>query len=332
MQRIRSLDLARGFTVLMIAPIHTVLVCSKLSVRETILGKFLACIAEGPGAPLFMLLMGLYTSFKPTTHRSAIKRSTLLLIGGLVLNTLRFNVPLAFDNLPAEILTELKISHPVQLIFIADILHFAAIAYLIIHLIKHLAHYQYSAAILAITIALISPLLWGVQSDNLLTNYIFQLAGGQPPNVFFPLFPWLVYPLTGLAIGKYISQKHIFIKLAVTAIPLIIVGFYFYEPSIFYRTLPGETLIHLGIVLITLYIWHLLSKLRDNYFFSLLKFSSKNITTIYFIQWVVIFWFLPVTGYQQLDTIPTCHAIFLTTFITYFTSFFIYEKFKKRNV
>jgi hypothetical protein len=57
-QPFRRQCLNRGFTVLMIAPIHTVLVYSKLEVRESWLGYILGFIAEGPGAQLFMLLTG----------------------------------------------------------------------------------------------------------------------------------------------------------------------------------------------------------------------------------------------------------------------------------
>ena len=59
MKRITSLDLARGFTVLMIAPIHTVMLFSRLSVRDTLLGKFLAFVAEWHGAQIFMTVMGI---------------------------------------------------------------------------------------------------------------------------------------------------------------------------------------------------------------------------------------------------------------------------------
>ena len=59
MKRITSLDLARGFTVLMIAPIHTVMIFSSLSVRDTLLGKFLAFVAEWHGAQIFMTAMGM---------------------------------------------------------------------------------------------------------------------------------------------------------------------------------------------------------------------------------------------------------------------------------
>lgn len=57
--RIQSLDLARGFTVLFIAPIHAVLLFASPAVYSAAPIQFLKFIAEGPGAQLFMTLMGI---------------------------------------------------------------------------------------------------------------------------------------------------------------------------------------------------------------------------------------------------------------------------------
>lgn len=266
MQRIRSLDLARGFTVLMIAPIHCVLVYSDPSVHETILGKFLVIIAEGPGAPLFMLLMGVYFSFPQQQHiRECLSRAGDLLLTAFLLNVLKFIVPWTLGFLPTALLSDLMISHPVQLIFIGDILHFASIALIPLFFVRILKSYHYFAIALAIIVCFISPLLWDLHSDNLVIDYLLQLTGGQPPHIFFPLFPWLAYPLAGLATGYYI-QKNSFIATGVTGCFLILCGFCIYEPSDFYRTGPGATIVHIGVVLLTLLGWHKISRVRENYF------------------------------------------------------------------
>ena len=63
MQRIQSLDLARGFTVLFMPSVHVVMLYSQPQVQQSLLGDILAFIAEGPGAQLFMLLMGVSFTF-----------------------------------------------------------------------------------------------------------------------------------------------------------------------------------------------------------------------------------------------------------------------------
>jgi uncharacterized membrane protein len=110
MKRIKSLDLARGFTVLMIAPIHTVMLYSQLGVRETLMGKLLAFIAEGLGAQLFMLLMGLFFALAPKQRFVAIgKRTTYWMYGAFLLNIIKFVIPHFFGWLPDDFLHELNI-------------------------------------------------------------------------------------------------------------------------------------------------------------------------------------------------------------------------------
>src|SRR5580658_7066767 len=143
MQRIKSFDLARGFTVLMIAPIHTVMLYSKLSVRETLLGKLMAFIAEGPGAQLFMLLMGVFFALSAKNNFIAIcKRTFYLLVVAYLLNVFKFVIPHFFGWLPQSLLNDLSIdtncNEYLQFLLIGDILHFAAIATLILFVLYHL--------------------------------------------------------------------------------------------------------------------------------------------------------------------------------------------------
>jgi hypothetical protein len=329
MKRIYSFDLARGLTVLMIAPIHTVLVYSKLEVRSTWLGYILGFIAEGPGAQLFMLLMGVYIAFqKPVPFSSVCKRSLILLLTGYTLNVLKFCLPMQLHLLPLGLLNDLGTSNDttgmIQLFYIGDILQFAAIALIIVNLFRRFLKYYEYAIIAAILVCFVSPFAWNL-SENYLSQsggYILELIGGQPPHIFFPLFPWLVYPLTGLAIGYYLkwpNQRKVFHVILYTGAVCLIAGYLLGEfilkqhSESFYRTYPGDTLMHLGIVLITLWCWQWLAQhIRKNLFFDLLVFCSKNITPIYIIQWPLIIWLLPLFGYQHLDLPFSILAIVFT--------------------
>ncbi len=290
MQRVKSLDLARGFTVLMMAPVHTILLYSKPYVYDTLPGKLLAFIAEGPGAQLFMLIMGICFTFSKHTIQSVLQRAFILLLAAYALNIFKFILPSFLYPMPIELLKEY----------------------------------------VAIFICFTSPFFWDAYCTNPAINYILQLTGGQPPRVYFPLLPWLVYPLVGLSIGYFFQTetKEIFLKLGIIGCLLVAGGYvlqhYFLNDpaSSFYRTYPADTIQHIGIVLITLDLWELVERyVKPNYFFKLLSYSSLHITQIYCIQWILIFWLLPLFGYQQLDLIPSLFCIILTTIITYFLSF-----------
>jgi hypothetical protein len=95
-------------------------------------------------------------------------------------------------------------------------------------------------------------------------------------------------------------------------------------PTTFYRTYPVDTACHIGIVFIALYAWDLLYRyVKPNHFCRVLIYSSKNITQIYLIQWVLISFFLPLLGYQTLGFTATVLVIVLVTALVYVLSAFI---------
>lgn len=340
MKRIISLDLARGFTVLCIPAIHSIMCYSQPCVYTTWLGYPLAFIAEGPGAQLFMTVMGIVFTFKKQylSHR-IILRALLLCMAGYLLNVLKFIVPYSLGVMPIGVQQALQLpsdrSAVIQLLSIGDILPFASIALLVLHAVYKFRHYEWYALGGAITIVFLAPIGWDRHSNSPIINYGLQLLGGQPPSVFFPLLPWLVYPVLGLFIGKHLQQwpQRMFRRCGQAAVPLLILGFVltriFHAPSAagFYRTLPSDTLTHVGIVLLTLAAWQYISlHIRHNVFFELLTFCSRNITVFYIIEWILISWLLPVIGYQTLGTADSMMIAIGTTLFTLSTTY-LYERF-----
>ncbi len=347
MKRIFSLDLARGFTVLMIAPIHSVMLYSENSVRNTLLSNFLAFVAEWHGAQVFMLIMGISFSFsKDRDLEPAFEKAGYLMVYAYMLNLLKFVIPHFFGWLPTSLLELLQVDPGIhgytQLFLLGDILHFAALSLIILAIIFKFKNYEKVAVWISVIICLSAPLLWDSTSNSGLINYSLELLGGQPPRVYFPLLPWLIYSLIGLAIGKEIQKEKSWLGFDSFWIPgllLVIIGFVFkyflhdVEFSSFYRTTPLDTMIHVGFVLVMLSVWHWISRnVKPNYIFKLLCFASRRITRMYIIQWILIIWLLPFTGFQQTGFFGTLFLIILTSSITLFTSLFIdLAKSKKIN-
>lgn len=340
--RIISFDLARGFTVLLMPMIHVVMLYSTIPVQQSLLGDILGFIAEGPGAQLFMLLMGVNFALKrsnnsPLLRRGAggavLQRTFYLLLAAYLLNIFKFIVPLGLLLLPENLLQELQIQNDfraAQFFFlIGDILHFAAIAYLVLYVVTRSRYYPYIAILLAIAIVFLSPSIWDLKTGIAFVDQVLVLFNGHPPQTFFPVFPWLVYPLIGLTLGFLLKTNHteyILRKTGIAGIAFMIISLSFPATTTitewlsFYRTAPADTIFHIGFVLLWLCIFHWLNKkIKPNPFFTLLTFCSKNITAIYIIQWILICWCMAFTGYLQLGFWPTMawmSGITVTTLIT----------------
>ena len=153
----------------------------------------------------------------------------------------------------------------------------------------------------------LSPFVWDIKTGFSFSDYILQLLGDHPPQAFFPVFPWLVYPLLGLSLGYFLRlyDSTSVMKKAGWGGAIIMFVSCLFPPTKpqsewlpFYRTGPVDTLFHSGFVFTWLAIFHWLSrKIRSNQFFYLLIFCSKNITAIYIIQWILIFWCIGISGY-----------------------------------
>ena len=100
----------------------------------------------------------------------------------------------------------------------------------------------------------------------------------------------------------------------------------------FYRTRPADTIFHLGFVFTWLAIFHWLSrKIPANHYFSLLNFCSKNITSIYIIQWVLICWCMAYTGYLTLDFLQTFCWMAGITIVTLLLSALLKRAYAKQH-
>src|ERR1700688_329 len=170
MKRIASLDLARGFTVLMIAPIHSVMLYSEYSVRNTLLGNFLAFVAEWHGAQVFMLIMGISFSFsKNQDLESGFRKAACLMVIAYSLNIVKFVLPHFFGWLPPNLLELLQVDPDIrgytQLFLLGDILHFAALSLIILGIIFKFKKYEKIAVWMSVIICLSAPLLWDSTSN-----------------------------------------------------------------------------------------------------------------------------------------------------------------------
>lgn len=315
----RSIALARGFIVFLIAPIHCVMVYSTPQVKSGLLGNFMSFFAEYPGAHLFMFLMGLFIALSSEKKSSYIfKRSVLLLLVGYLLNVGKFVIPYSLDLLPKQFYSSNHITNDdlivYRLLLINDILHFAAVAYFICGLIRKTKYPALISAILALLTLILGPILWNKSNtNNLFLNALLDLAGGCPPKAYFPVLPWIFHPLLGMVYGFGIKRSTLSIRhLFVTGTFLFLIGFcrQHYEPQeyklTFFRSGPGGTLLHAGTTLLFISILDIsTNRIKITATLNFFTWCSAHITMIYLVQWIIIMWLLSITGYETLSNIQS---------------------------
>ncbi|MGF7230393.1 heparan-alpha-glucosaminide N-acetyltransferase domain-containing protein [Arachidicoccus sp.] len=325
-----TLDVAKGLTLLTLPAIHSTLFYSTTMVRCSLFGDIMAFVAEGAGAPVFMLTMGIaITLGRKKTIRQIIFRCLMLFFLGYLLNFLKFVLPTLWDGIPANLYTEngmeQNVKGTIRLLLIGDILQLAALAYFICALLYRCKYYAYWSMALVVLIIFTAPFIWRLQTNDLLGQLPLNLINGLPPACFFPLFPWLCYPLLGLAIGYYILRQRFYNRIAVLGAIIILIGLALkhFEPSNwetnFYRLGPGGSLIHMGTALIFLYLCHLLLQIpnaKNSRFIKLLSTLSKEVTLVYILQWVVVCCLLFQFGYHQIGLNRTLLAISINTSLT----------------
>lgn len=328
-----TIDFARGFIVFIMPATHVTLYYSKLSVQQGPWGEFLRCFAEGAGAQVFMFLLG-FSFFlgRKKSLQFVLKRSLAIFCLAYILNFLKFVVPSLFNMIPGSFFDYYQLQHGIfgiiDLLMTGDIFQLAAISYLICGVLYQLKQGWIVALILAFLITIGSPLLWGRRMDNFLIDYALKLFNGFPPAVFFPFFPWGVYPLLGFGLGWLFKYKpkidfyRLCLMVGLGCIIMGILGIQF-EPerynASFYRLGPSGTFLHIGLVLLWLNACHFMAgKLkRKKPIVSIISWCSFNITIVYIFQWIIICWLFPLFGFMNLGLGSTLLTVALISLLTY---------------
>ena len=322
--RLFTLDVTRGFTVLFIPFIHSWMMFGDQQAQHSSIASVLSFIAEWPGAQLFMVHMGIGFSYRQSgTFRTVMFRTLILFSMAYALNVIKFILPFLIGILPAKFQIDIQAANMLSLFCIGDILHFAALALPVLFIVKKFPQYGISAIVLLFICCFAAPHIWlvGANITNPFLQHGTSLFNCAPPQTYFPFFPWIVYPLAGLCIGYFLQEQDsiFFLPLFIVGIVLSLPGYFFGQhlTESFYRTTPWKTLQHLGFVCCWLPVWYVLLRIvNKNKLFVFFEFLGRNITTIYLIQWPLIFWFLPFIEYNSNGTVATISYAFTITVIT----------------
>jgi uncharacterized membrane protein len=310
--RIAAFDLARGLAAFFMVTVHVLDTYSLPSVQASGFGYVIEFLGSPPSAPVFMFLMGTSMAFSARARvTQELRRGFRLFALGYLLNVLRGVSPLWLAlQLGTVTLEEAAPYTPLSELLVVDILQFAGIALGLCALLKRFWPDPRCWVGVAALIALVSPLLWGSYSGWAALDHALRLLWGSDAGVAFPLFPWLAYPLAGMAFGSWLkstdNHAKVFRHALLAGLVLLFVGtgvsltnldFHVGDYS---RSGPGAVMWIMGFVLVWLWLCRSITDVAKNIrVFDRLFFWSATVTRFYFVQWVIIGWGVMAIGPEE---------------------------------
>jgi len=199
-------DLAKCMAIIFMIFLHCLMVTSGFNNNISLfMQRGIAQLLGGPfAAPVFMFAMGVGIVYSRNQAPAyLIDRGIRLMLLGVVVNVGEFFLP---HFLAGKLLGKWDI-FPIAgglLLFCVDILAFAGMAMILIGVLKKLKLSARQMVIIALVLSVIGWLLrfhdFGSNILNLIAGYFVGSAGGFTA---FPLFPWFIFPASGMLFGEY---------------------------------------------------------------------------------------------------------------------------------
>ena len=265
------------------------------------------------GASTFMFCMGVGLAYtKKDNPHQTIKRGILIFVLGYLLSLLcGLGYIVLLHNMEYFILT----------ILIPDILQFAGLALILFGLLKKLKLPDWGIGVVAIVMSIIGTILRGIETSNVLSIFFLGMFAGIHDSEFFcapfPLLNWFIFVIAGYCFAKLLRRSNnrgrLYCYFSVVSAIVVIAYILIMLPTksgllgnifCFNTIATWDALICIAGALSVLGLYHLVSKIISEKVAIILTNVSRNITIIYFIQWVLIVWirgFLMSKGISQLS-------------------------------
>jgi hypothetical protein len=352
--RQKELDYAKGLAIFFMIAVHCLeIFASSKVVDETAYGMTVEFFGSFTSATVFMILLGVGIIYSSKSEpRILCKRGVMLIGAGYLLNLIRGFFPMAVSwklTGSDEWLSYMMIE-PLRI----DILQFAGLTFIFFGLAKRLKFSTLAFVIALIVFEIINIILinYGFYYSAIMDyrNPQFFLAAitglfwGTSELSSFPFLSWIFYPIAGYLFGEYLinqdgtSKKRLYtfvIFLSATVFAAAIILCWYFEidygwetdSSFYHHMILGNIVFGSCAFLLIGIVW-LLSRYIPALIQRALSRWSKNVTEIYFIQWILIGWIAVGTGYNLFDTAITA-VITLTVLLASDGLAFIYRK--KKN-
>ncbi|MBU1014761.1 MAG: acyltransferase [Bacteroidetes bacterium] len=288
-------DLLKGYAVLFMIQVHILELFIDKPGQESWVGRTSLFLGGPFAAPVFMIIMGYFISKGKLSLFHGIFRGIKIFILGLLLN-----IGLNFHLLVKIISGDLMLN-PLEYIWGIDIFFLAGSSIIILSLLKSIIKRKYWIILILILLISIGTHYINQLFSDIETDYFLPLIGGEFTWSYFPLFPWLAYPLIGFLFYKWedkivdFRQKNkLVFWFAILGVFILLVVFldfgfnssiklnYYYHHQFHYM------LWAIGLVIL----WTLLLEITAKYLNvkvrNFITWMGINVTAIYVVQWLII--------------------------------------------
>lgn len=294
--RIGTSDLLKGSAVLLMVQVHLAELFAQPAILDTAIGKGSLFLGGPPAAPVFMAVMGYLLAVQPRATGHLLQRGLRLILLGFLLNiglNLRLLVRICNHTLNVN---------PWEYVLGVDILFLAGVSLMVIVLLQRwLGNRFWIYLILAIGAAAISPIFSRAMIREGWTRYVFAFLGGDYRWSYFPVFPWLAYPLLGYSFGRFAAkpvpmlmdhQGRIAIAVLSAVVLIATVRFGWTIASVLPRYYHHDVRFFLWGMVFLIFWGSLFSLLEEDFgghaSLCYLKWVGKNVTAFYVLQWLII--------------------------------------------
>ena len=195
-------DLLKGAAVLLMIQVHLMELFARPEIAAGPIGRASLFLGGPPAAPLFMCVMGYFVGRSGRSAGRLTLRGFRLILGGLLLNL----------GLNAHLLVRIHLGRvdldPWEYVFGADILILAGLATIVLSIVRRAFRNRVPLyAALAVAAAGATPLLpptSAMRPEAL--KFALSFFWGDCRWSYFPLLPWLAYPLAGLALERLVRN------------------------------------------------------------------------------------------------------------------------------
>ncbi len=322
--RIRAFDLARGLAVVFMIMVHVLRHWGDPATWSTPIGTLISFLGGPPAAPVFMFLMGASMAFSSRISFTSLARRGLSLVAaGYLLNVFRGTVPLS-AGLATGIVTSGQVTPftPFSLLTMVDILQLAGCSLILMAALREVARPGRAWLAVAAAIVLIAPLLHGRVTGMPVPDALLGMLWATGDNIFYPVFPWLVFPLVGAVIGASMAQVEAGDRRAVlrragaigsvacaSGVALIVVAAPTLDVVTYWRLPPVLVPSILGFVVAWVWLCDVIARRAGpSTVLAAIYDWSGRVTAMYVVHWLIVSWGIAIVGFRVMELWPVLTA------------------------